>query len=167
MPVGNAPVSCARGEFRVANSKVPRMSARDQLAETLRCLGTSGVLNVCRSECASGMTTPSAATSHETISNIAPGVPLFARQTGTTTRRFRFRVTRWSRSVNPHVDAPGAGACAWLPRFCRDRVRSWAKFPCQHHVETLMGRAPGHDRPSGRCSPQYQRPRRPALRWTP
>jgi hypothetical protein len=80
LPVGNAPVSCARGEFRVANSKVPRMSARDQLAENLRCLGTSGVLNVCRSECASGMINPSAATSHETISNIAPGVPLFARQ---------------------------------------------------------------------------------------
>jgi hypothetical protein len=55
LPVGNAPVSCADGEFRVAN-QVPRMSARDQLAENLRCRGTSGVLNVCRSECASGIT---------------------------------------------------------------------------------------------------------------
>jgi hypothetical protein len=34
------------------------MSARDQLAEDLRCLGTSGDLDVSRSGCASGMISP-------------------------------------------------------------------------------------------------------------
>lgn len=56
MPVGNAPpASCARDEFRVANNRVPRMSARDQLVENLRRLGISGMLNVRRSGYASGM----------------------------------------------------------------------------------------------------------------
>ena len=40
---------------RLANTRVPRIIARDRLAENFRCLRTRGVLNVCRSRCASDM----------------------------------------------------------------------------------------------------------------
>ena len=52
-----APVSCANDEFRVANSEVPRINARDQFAENFRCLcqGIRGVLDDCKPGCATGI----------------------------------------------------------------------------------------------------------------
>jgi hypothetical protein len=79
--------------------------------------------------------------------------------------QFRFRVTRWSRSVTPHVDAPGAGACVRPPGLDRDRVRSLDQFRCQHHP-TRQVSAGSRSAASGRCSSQYQRPSWPVLRWT-
>jgi Enoyl-(Acyl carrier protein) reductase len=57
-------------------------------------------------------------------------------------RRFPFRVTRRPNNVVRHVAVGGDVACVRRPRFCRDRVRSLAQFPYQHHSANFDGPAP-------------------------